>query len=111
MRAAILAKNGDPRDAAILSVQDGVPMPVPSAGEVLVKVHAAAVNPIDYKLCNAAVPGKKSGRVGFDVAGTVVLLGPGNEGSSLKVGDAVFGDAAKTQGSFAEYMVVQAQVQ
>ena len=69
------------------------------------QVHAAAMNPIDYKLIKGDVPGKKNGRVGFDFAGVVEAVGPGCS-DKFKVGDEVFGDTAKRQGSFAEYVSV-----
>lgn len=106
MKGARLHRNGDPSQPDVLSVEE-VSVPEPGAGEILIRVHAAAINPIDWKLCKGVVPGKKSGRVGFDVAGTVVKLGEDLEGCILKVGDAVYADAAKTLGSFAEFAVVK----
>jgi len=105
MKATVMHKNGSPDEDLVLSVVDGIEVSPPAKGEILVKVHAAAINPIDYKLIKADVPGKKQGRVGFDFAGVVEAVGPGCS-DAFKVGDAVFGDTAKRQGSFAEYVSV-----
>lgn len=107
MNAAILHKNGDPTTKEILSVMD-VPIPTPGEGEILVQVHSASINPVDYKLMMGDFPGKKEGPTGFDVSGVITAMGPGCDESTLKVGDAVYADAAKTQGSFAEYVRVKA---
>jgi len=53
-----------------------LPMPVPKAGEVLVKVHAAAINPSDAKNVLGKMPDTKTPRVpGRDFAGRVVSGG------------------------------------
>src|SRR5215217_8082592 len=78
-----------------LSVQTR-PVPKPGAGEVLVRVRAAGVNPVDWK---AAV--RRIGMIpGVDVAGTIDSLGEGVTG--FAVGDAVLGFARNT-GSYAEF--------
>lgn len=94
MKAAILHKNGDPTTSEVLSV-DTVDIPKPLTGEILVKVKAAAINPIDWKFMNGSVPGKTSGPVGMDVSGIVHEIGPDTE-TSLKVGDAIYADAITT---------------
>lgn len=94
--------------ASVLSY-DKIAKPEPRAGEVLVHVRAAGVNPIDWKL--------RSGRFGqaqprspvipgFDLAGDVAALGPGVSG--WNVGDAVFA-AIDDQGAYTEYAVVPAK--
>jgi NADPH:quinone reductase-like Zn-dependent oxidoreductase len=70
----------------------------PKTGQVLLRVMAAAINPVDYKLPYLIV-GK---HVGIDVAGIVTAVPSSN--SIWKVGDEVFGFA--TDGSLAEYAVV-----
>ena len=107
MKAVLMHKNGDPTDSSVLSVEDNVPKPIPGKGEILVRVKAAAINPIDWKLIQGLFPGKKSGTVGCDVAGVVEEVGP-DVGDAWKVGDEVFADAMSTMGSFAEYCKVQA---
>lgn len=107
MKAAILHKNGDPKTAEVLSVGENVEKPTPSKGEILIKVSAAAINPIDWKVMKGDFPGKKSGPVGLDVSGVVESIGPDTE-TSLKVGDAVYADCMPTMGAWAEYALVPA---
>ena len=72
-----------------------VSTPQPAAGEVLIKVHAAGVNPVDWKR-KAEIPG-------FDAAGVIDSLGAGVTG--FKPGDAVL---AWVTGGYAEYAVARA---
>ena len=74
MKAAIQHKNGDPTSPDVLSVEEDVAVPEPAAGQVLVKVSCASVNPIDYKLVAGDFPGKKAGPFGCDVSGTKPLV-------------------------------------
>ena len=74
-------------------------VPRPNAGEVLLKVRAAGVNPVDWK-----VAPRRVGMVpGTDVAGVIDTLGEGVNG--WKVGEPVLG-FARGSGSYAEYAVV-----
>src|SRR5690242_6540830 len=90
----------------VLKFED-YPGPVPGPGEVLVRVAATSVNPIDYKrragLTKDFYPLKFPGLIGVDIAGTVVKIGQGVEGFSL--GDQVFAMADNT---YAELCVVKA---
>jgi len=108
MKAAILHKNGDPTSSEVLSVQEDVDIPEIQSDEILVKVSAASINPIDWKLMKGDFPGKKSGTVGFDVSGIVDQVGADVDATAFHVGDAVYADAAATQGSFAEFVAVKA---
>ena len=105
MKAVVLHQYGGPE---VLRFED-YPDPVPGPGEVLVRVAAASVNPIDYKrragLTKNFYPMHFPGLIGVDVAGTVVKTGPGVEGFS--VGDQVFAMADDT---YAELCVVKAAV-
>ena len=89
-----------------------VPTPEPAAGEVLVRVEAAGVNPIDWKTRSGLGPATSFGDrpyiVGWDVAGTVAARGPDTEG--LAVGDPVLGMARfpSPDGAYAEYVSVPA---
>jgi NADPH:quinone reductase-like Zn-dependent oxidoreductase len=86
MKAAIYAK----RDSGkVLELVDLDP-PVPKKGEVLIRVRAASINPLDWRL--------KAHRPGVDLAGEVVSIGRGV--ARLKPGDAVLGLG---KGAFAEY--------
>jgi len=105
MKAVVVHEYGGPE---VLKFED-YPDPVPGPGEVLVRVAAASVNPIDYKrragLTKDFYPMKFPGLIGVDMAGTVVKIGPGVEGFS--VGDQVFAMADNT---YAELCVVKAAV-
>src|ERR1700735_1594644 len=105
MKAVVVHQYGGPE---VLKWEE-YPDPVPGQGEVLVRVAAASVNPIDYKrragLTKDYYPIKFPGLIGVDIAGTVVKLGPGVEGFS--VGDQVF---AMADNAYAELCVVNATV-
>jgi NADPH:quinone reductase-like Zn-dependent oxidoreductase len=81
-----------------LSVQTR-PVPQPGPGEVLIRVRAAGVNPVDWK----AAPRRVGLVPGVDVSGTIDTLGEGVV--RFKVGEAVLG-FARDSGSYAEYAVV-----
>src|SRR5580698_8054624 len=105
MKAIVVHQYGGPD---VLKFEE-YPDPVPGPGEVLVKVAAASVNPIDYKrragLTKDFYPLKFPSLIGVDMAGTAVKIGPGGEGFS--VGDQVFAMADNT---YAELCVVKADV-
>jgi NADPH:quinone reductase-like Zn-dependent oxidoreductase len=105
MKAIVVHEYGGPE---VLKFED-YPDPVPGPGEVLVRVAAASVNPIDYKrragLTKDFYPLHFPGLIGVDMAGTVVTIGQGVEGFS--VGDQVFAMADNT---YAELCVVKAAV-
>ena len=105
MKAVVVHEYGGPE---VLKFED-YPDPVPGAGEVLVRVAAASVNPLDYKrragLTDDYYPIHFPGLIGVDVAGTVVKIGPEVEGFS--VGDQVFSMADNT---YAELCVVSAAI-
>ncbi|AZN43443.1 NADP-dependent oxidoreductase [Paenibacillus albus] len=81
-----------------------IPCPQLSAGEVLVRVHAAAVLPIEWKVRQGMFkqfrPLTFPYTPGTSLAGVVAAVGPGV--TKLKVGDAVFGRSANG-GTYAEY--------
>ncbi len=105
MKAVVVHQYGGPE---VLKFEE-YPDPVPGSGEVLVRVAATSVNPIDYKrragLTKDFYPIHFPGLIGVDIAGTVVKIGPGVEGFS--VGDQVFAMADNT---YAELCVVNAAV-
>ena len=105
MKAIVVHQYGAPD---VLKYED-YPDPSPGPGEVLVRVAAASVNPIDCKrragLTIDFYPLQFPGLIGVDVAGTVAKLGPGVEG--FAVGDRVFAMADNT---YAELCVVKAEV-
>jgi NADPH:quinone reductase-like Zn-dependent oxidoreductase len=105
MKAVVVHQYGGPE---VLKFEE-YPDPVPGPGEVLVRVAAASVNPIDYKrragLTKDFYPLKFPGLIGVDMAGTVIKIGPGVGGFS--VGDQVFAMADDT---YAELCVVNTAV-
>lgn len=108
MRAAYIHATGGPE---VIQVGE-LPQPTPGPGEVLVKVAAAAVNPIDTYLRSGAVamPLPKPFIIGCDLAGKVIAVGSG--ASRFKVGDRVWGSnqgLLGRQGTFAEYAAVAEQ--
>src|ERR1700723_2504193 len=105
MKAVVVHQYGGPE---VLEFED-YPDPIPGTGEVLVRVAASSVNPIDYKrragLTKDFYPLKFPGLIGVDISGTVANIGRGVEGFS--VGDQVFAMADNT---YAELCVVKAAV-
>jgi NADPH:quinone reductase-like Zn-dependent oxidoreductase len=105
MKAIVVHEYGGPE---VLKYEE-YPDPVPGTGEVLVRVAASSVNPIDYKrragLTKDFYPLKFPGLIGVDIAGTVAKIGPGVE--DFSVGDQVFAMADNT---YAELCVVKAAV-
>jgi NADPH:quinone reductase-like Zn-dependent oxidoreductase len=105
MKAIVVHQYGGPE---VLKFEE-YPDPVAGAGEVLVRVAATSVNPIDYKrragLTKDFYPLKFPGLIGVDIAGTVVTVGAGVEGFSR--GDQVFAMATDT---YAELCVVKAAI-
>ncbi len=83
---------------------DEIPQPVPGSGQVLIRVRAAGVNPIDWKIRGGymkdVMPLQLPVTIGFDFSGEIESLGPGV--TQFKQGDPVFGTA---MGTFAEYVV------
>ena len=86
MKAAVYIKT---KSGKVLQIHD-LEQPVPKNDEVLLRVHAASVNPLDWRL--------KQHRPGVDVAGEVVAVG--RVVRQFKAGDAVFGAC---RGAFAEH--------
>src|SRR5256712_12240207 len=87
-----------------------LPRPEPGPGELLVRVRAASVNPIDYKIRDGAVkvllPFSFPLILGTDLAGDVAAIGPGV--TKFKRGDAVYSRLDNDRiGAFAEYALVR----
>jgi NADPH:quinone reductase-like Zn-dependent oxidoreductase len=105
MKAIIYREYGS---ADVLRLED-VEKPAPREDEVLVKVHAASVNSLDWRRMRA-VPflvrtdggwlKPKDTRIGADIAGVVEAVG--SNVKQFKPGDAVFGDVSA--GAFAEFV-------
>ena len=103
MRAARLHAAGGPEALRV----ETVPVPAPAAGELLIRVHFASVNPVDWKL-------QEAGRLKFpatpggDFSGEVIGVGSGV--TDFKCGDLVAGivNQRERSGSYAEYLTVPA---
>lgn len=96
--------------ADVLKYEDA-PIPVPAEDEMLVRVIAAGVNPVDYKIrsgsprSTAEKPAKPA-ILGYDVAGVVEKAG--SKVTRFKTGDAVFAYVSLQRGGgYAQYAIVK----
>lgn len=85
-----------------------IPKPRPGAGQVRIRVQAASLNPVDYKLLHGDLRRVQQlgfpVTLGFDASGVIDALGEG--AGKFKLGDQVFVRASRdTLGAFAEYSV------
>lgn len=105
MRAMTITEFGPPE---VLKLQD-MPKPSPGPGQLLVEVHAAALNPVDTKIRKGLHGPKQFPLIpGYDVSGVVTEIGPGVE--NFKAGDAVFAaPSLAMHGSHAEFVVLDAR--
>ncbi|MGO9561021.1 MAG: NAD(P)-dependent alcohol dehydrogenase [Candidatus Korobacteraceae bacterium] len=87
MKAAVYTKG---KSGKVLEIRD-LEQPVPKDNEILVRVRAASVNPLDWRM--------KTERPGVDVAGEIVAVG--RMVAQFRPGDVVFGVG---KGAFAEYV-------
>jgi NADPH:quinone reductase-like Zn-dependent oxidoreductase len=98
MKAVVIHQTGDPD---VLSLEEAE-QPEPAEGEVLIRVRAAAVNPIDWKYRRGFIPKQLPAVLGQEVSGTVeVSRAPGYE-----PGDDVFGPTGS--GGYAELATASA---
>ncbi|MBO4254458.1 NADP-dependent oxidoreductase [Streptomyces griseorubiginosus] len=88
-----------------------LPVPQPGPGELLVRLHAAALNPFDWKVADGALKDAVEHHfplvMGSDGAGVVERIGEGV--NRFRLGDTVYGqfmDVARGHGSYAEYALV-----
>jgi NADPH:quinone reductase-like Zn-dependent oxidoreductase len=104
MKAVVRRCYGPPE---VLALED-IEKPVPAENEILVKVHAASINPADWHFIRGepyiirldfGLGAPKNPRVGIDYAGTVAAVG--SNVAKFKVGDEVFGGK---NGALAEYL-------
>ncbi len=108
MRAAVLEEFGTP-----LRVTD-LETPVAGPGQVLVRIDASAVNPLDLKIQAGQAAHARTvlpAVLGLDLAGQVETVGPGV--TAFQPGDRVYGltgGVGALQGSLAEYAAVDAQL-
>ena len=110
MRAIVYDRYGSPDRLALQDVE----RPIATGEEVLVRVQAASVNPLDWHFMRGkpyfmrvAISGllKPKNRIlGYDVAGTVAAVGEAV--TQFAPGDEVYGATGFSLGAFAEYVCV-----
>ncbi len=96
-------------NSGVLQYEDA-PMPIITSNEVLIRVVAASVNPVDWKVREGYLkemfPYEMPLTLGWDVSGVVESVGPGV--TRFKVGDAVYSRPdIKRNGTYAEYVVIR----
>jgi alcohol dehydrogenase len=105
MRAYVLKQYGGPEGSQLMDV----PAPTPRSRDILVDVHAAGLNPVDYKFrqgkLRAILRPKLPFVLGNELAGEVIAVG--SDVKRWRVGDRVFARVAKDRGgAFAEQACV-----
>ncbi|MTJ10006.1 MULTISPECIES: NAD(P)-dependent alcohol dehydrogenase [unclassified Anabaena] len=104
MKAVVIHRYGSPE---VLQYEE-VEQPKIKPEQLLVKVHASSVNPIDWKTRKgmlSILTGNKFPLIlGFDVAGEVVEVG--SQVTRFQVGDAIYGSTNFPGGAYAEFAVV-----
>jgi NADPH:quinone reductase-like Zn-dependent oxidoreductase len=103
MHAVRIHSFGEPN---VLTVED-IPLPEPKANEIVIRVSAASVNPVDYKIRSGKYPSVKKDQLpkvlGRDVAGVVERIG--GRITRFEKGDAVYAMLGRDVGGYAEYAV------
>jgi NADPH:quinone reductase-like Zn-dependent oxidoreductase len=106
MKAVRLHDFGGPE---VLRIEE-LPLPQPKDDEVLVRIHAASVNPVDFKTREGKYPMVKREdlpiTLGRDFSGEIESYGTRAEG--LRKGDAVFALLGRDRGAYAQYVVSKA---
>ncbi len=109
MKAVLVHEYGNP--AAMRVEQTGIPKLQPD--EILVRVNAASVNPVDWKVCDGMLKDKLPMAMPFipggDFSGTVAATG--SEAAGVTIGMAVFGMTSTPgyrAGAFAQFVAVNA---
>ncbi|GAA4417974.1 NAD(P)-dependent alcohol dehydrogenase [Nibrella viscosa] len=100
MKAVVINQNGD---SSVLQLQD-VPQPVPDHHDVLIRVYATSINPLDWKLragFSKWLPGKFPRILGAECAGEVVATGL--MVTDFRPGDRVVAELGLDGGGYAEY--------
>jgi len=107
MRAVAIERFGGPETLTLMDV----PTPEPAAGEVLIRIVASGINPVDWKIregmLQKAFPHRFPLIPGWEAAGVVEAEGGG--ASRFRRGDAVFAYTRKSEvhgGTYAQYVVV-----
>ncbi len=105
-RAVRLHRFGGPEELRIEEVE----RPIPRDDEVVIRVHAASINPVDLKIRAGKVPMVRAEQLpvgmGRDAAGVVETCG--TAAHTLRVGDPVFCSVGWDRGTYAELVLVKA---
>ncbi|HEY0244495.1 MAG TPA: NADP-dependent oxidoreductase, partial [Mucilaginibacter sp.] len=109
MKAIRIHEFGGPE---VLKLED-IPVPIPAADEVLIKVYATSINPVDWKIREGQrkekFPVNLPLTLGWDVSGVIEKMG--NAVNNFKYGDEVYSRPDPTRnGTYAEYVVVKADL-
>ncbi|KAA8494925.1 Trans-enoyl reductase ccsC [Porphyridium purpureum] len=115
MKAVVYVSSKATPVLANFAVKDDVPKPQPADTQLLVKVEAAAINPVDLLIGQLGIfmASPLPFAAGCDFCGTVEAVGAGDAAQQFAVGDRVFGYTGLGKagfGTFAEYAVVEASV-
>lgn len=91
-------------------VYEDAPRPTPLTGEVLIRIHAASVNPVDWKIRDGFGKERFNHQMplilGWDVAGTIEAIGP--EVEKFKPRDPVYGyTSLYRDGAYAEFTIAK----
>ena len=106
---AIGYRRPQPNNEPEAQIEDELPRPVPGARDLLVRVAAVSVNPVDTKVRRSADPGGEVRVLGFDAAGVVEAVGA--EVTLFRPGEQVFyAGAIDRAGSNAEYQLVDERI-
>ena len=110
MKAFVVNTYGSPSSLRLKEVEQ----PIPKADEVLVKIHATAINDYDWSYVRGkpylyrllfGLKGPKAPIPGMEFSGTVTHMG--EDATSFEIGDAVYGDTSEFGfGTFAEYISI-----
>jgi len=108
MKAIVYTRHGLPADDPQSLIDTELPKPAPGPRDLLVKIRAIAVNPVDTKVRRGA-PTDKPRVLGWDAVGTVEAVGP--DVTLFKPGDDVYyaGSIARP-GAYAEYGLVDERI-
>ncbi len=107
MKAIVIRRYGS---ADVLQYED-MPPPAIKSGQLVVKVHASCINPVDWKIRQGMlrfITGNNFPIIlGLDLSGEVIQVGSGVTG--FNVGDAIYGSVSIPGGAYAEYATVSAK--
>lgn len=109
MRAAVVTRYGGPESMALVTR----PLPTPRPGEYLVRIRAAGLNPIDYRIRQGQLrwllPTRLPVVLGYDIAGEIVAGNALEEANALTAGTRVLSYLPhRLGGGYAQYTTVKA---